>query len=59
VPDVIGKSVRMAVEAFVGKGIVPVIKGEGEKVVRQSPAAGAHWPTDREKTEYVLWLSNL
>ncbi|MDR0466865.1 MAG: PASTA domain-containing protein [Deltaproteobacteria bacterium] len=59
VPDVIGKSVRMAVEAFVGKGVVPVIKGEGERVVRQSPAAGAHWPADRENAEYVLWLSNL
>jgi len=59
VPDVVGKSVRMAVEAFAGKGIVPVIKGEGERVVRQSPVAGANWPADQENVEYVLWLSTL
>ena len=59
VPDVVGKSVRMAVEAFAGKGIVPVIKGEGQKVVRQSPEAGTHWPADQEKTECILWLSTL
>ncbi|MDR2696659.1 MAG: PASTA domain-containing protein, partial [Deltaproteobacteria bacterium] len=59
VPDVVGKSVRMAVEAFAGRGVVPVIRGEGQKVVRQSPEAGAHWPAGRENTEYVLWLSTL
>jgi len=59
VPDVVGKSVRMAVEAFAGKGIVPVIKGEGQKVVRQSPEAGTRWPADQEKKECVLWLSTL
>jgi len=59
VPDVVGKSMRMAVEAFAGKGVVPVIRGEGQKVVRQSPAAGSRWPADQEKTECVLWLSTL
>jgi cell division protein FtsI (penicillin-binding protein 3) len=59
VPDVVGKSVRMAVEAFAGRGIVPVVKGEGQKVVRQSPEAGTHWPADQENAEYVLWLSTL
>jgi len=59
VPDVVGKSVRMAVEAFANRGIVPVIKGEGQRVVRQSPEAGAHWPADLENAEYVLWLSTL
>ncbi|MDR0239966.1 MAG: PASTA domain-containing protein [Deltaproteobacteria bacterium] len=59
VPDVVGKSVRMAVEAFASRGIVPVIRGEGQKVVRQSPEAGTHWPANQEKTECVLWLSTL
>jgi len=59
VPDVVGKSVRMAVEAFASEGIVPVIMGAGEKVVRQSPEAGTHWPADQEQVEYVLWLSTL
>jgi cell division protein FtsI (penicillin-binding protein 3) len=58
VPDVVGKSVRMAVEVFAGRGIVPVIKGEGQKVVRQSPEAGTHWPAGQE-VECVLWLSTL
>jgi cell division protein FtsI (penicillin-binding protein 3) len=56
VPDVVGKSVRTAVEAFAERGIVPSIRGEGQKVVRQSPEAGSAWPSGKEQ-ECVLWLS--
>ena len=57
VPNVVGKSVRTAVETFAKHGIMPVIKGEGGKVIRQSPEAGARLSDGREKTKYVLWLS--
>ncbi len=56
VPDVVGKTVRNAVELFARGGIVPIIKGSGQRVIRQSPKAGSAWPTD-SKTEYFLQLS--
>lgn len=37
VPDVVGQSVRRAVEMFARQGLVPVIKGNGSRVVRQTP----------------------
>lgn len=54
VPDVVGKSVRRAVEMFASRGRVPVLKGAGQKVVKQSPAPGTTWQDDKE---YILWLS--
>lgn len=57
VPNVVGKSVRNAVELFARGGIVPILKGEGQHVIRQSPAPGAAWPTEDRNGEYVLWLS--
>lgn len=45
VPDVHGKTLRAAVELFARAGVVPELKGEGSRVVRQEPAAGAAWPT--------------
>lgn len=59
VPDVTGKTLRNAVELFARAGIVPELKGEGMRVVRQSPAPGSPWPDkDGEtKTPYILWLS--
>ncbi len=56
VPNVVGKTVRTAVELFARGGIVPVLKGEGQRVVRQEPAPGTKWPK-QENGEYVLWLS--
>ncbi len=56
VPDVVGKTVRNAVELFARGGIVPVIKGHGQRVIRQSPKAGSAWPTDN-KTVHYLQLS--
>ncbi|MDR3357826.1 MAG: transpeptidase family protein [Desulfovibrio sp.] len=57
VPDVMGKSVRNAVELFARGGIVPELKGSGARVVRQSPPPGTAWPENAKPSDYVLWLS--
>lgn len=57
VPDVVGKSVRRAVELFVLQGIVPVVRGEGSTVVRQTPEPGATWATPGTEQECILWIS--
>lgn len=57
VPDVMGKSVRNAVELFARAGIMPELKGAGARVVRQSPQPGTAWPADAGKADYILWLS--
>jgi cell division protein FtsI (penicillin-binding protein 3) len=54
VPAVIGMGLRNAVEIFATEGIVPVIKGKGGFVVRQTPEAGHPWPDG--KRESILWL---
>ncbi len=59
VPDVVGKSVRLAVEAFARRGIMPVIKGEGQTVVRQSPEAGSALPAGESDAQCVIWLSSI
>lgn len=57
VPDVMGKTVRNAVELFARAGVVPELKGTGSRVVRQSPTPGTAWPDESKHTEYILWLS--
>ena len=57
VPDVMGKTVRNAVELFVRAGIIPELKGNGDRVVRQSPPAGSRWPGEEPGASYILWLS--
>lgn len=57
VPNVVGKTVRNAVELFARGGIVPTLKGEGQRVVRQSPEPGTDWPEKGLQGDYVLWLS--
>ncbi len=57
VPDVVGQSVRRAVEMFARQGLVPVIKGKGARVVRQTPEAGVRWDSKDAAPESVLWLS--
>lgn len=57
VPDVMGKSVRNAVELFARAGVVPELKGSGSRVVKQTPAPGSVWPEEENKVEYILWLS--
>lgn len=56
VPDVRGKSLRSAVEAFARRGVIPVVRGEGFVVSKQSPLPGAQWPKEGAQ-EYILWLS--
>ncbi len=56
VPNVIGKTVRNAVELFARGGIVPQIKGQGQRVIRQSPSPGSAW-SEEQNTQYILWLS--
>ena len=56
VPNVVGKSVRRAMEAFINQGVMPVVKGEGQTVLRQEPKPGTPLAAN-SKTEYVLWLS--
>ena len=57
VPDVMGKSVRNAVELFARAGVVPELKGSGSRVVKQTPAPGVAWPEEGKNIEYILWLS--
>ncbi len=57
VPDVQGKSLRNAVELFARAGIVPELKGQGARVVRQSPPPGSDWAEEGKNVKYILWLS--
>ncbi len=61
VPNVVGKTVRNAVELFARGGIVPILKGRGQRVVGQTPKAGSRWPKDGDvkKSQYVLQLSEI
>lgn len=64
VPDVTGKTLRNAVELFARAGVVPELKGNGKRVVKQTPAPGSPWPTvdnpgEEKLTECILWLSEL
>ncbi len=58
VPDVVGQSVRRAVEMFARQGLVPVIRGNGSRVIRQTPEPGVRWTgKDSAPASCVLWLS--
>lgn len=57
VPNVMGKSVRNAVELFARAGVVPELKGSGNRVVKQSPPPGTPWPKTDRKEACILWLS--
>ncbi len=56
-PNVVGKSVRRAVEAFLSQGIMPVVKGEGRTVAKQEPEAGTPLAANAE-AKCVLWLTD-
>ena len=57
VPDVVGRSVRGAVEDLMRLGLKPVIKGQGYTVVRQKPEPGVAVPENGSNVECVLWLT--
>lgn len=54
VPDVVGLSLRRAVEIFADSGAVPDFRGDGVVVRKQEPASGRPWPGDGRPC--VLWL---
>ncbi|MDL2266487.1 PASTA domain-containing protein [Desulfovibrio sp. OttesenSCG-928-G15] len=54
VPAVVGMGLRSAVEIFASEGIVPVVKGRGGFVSRQTPEPGRPWPAGAK--ECTLWL---
>ncbi len=58
VPNVVGESVRRAVEMYARQGLVPVIRGEGPRVIRQTPEPGVRWTQENAPAECVLWLSS-
>ncbi|MFV0423347.1 penicillin-binding transpeptidase domain-containing protein [Oleidesulfovibrio sp.] len=57
VPNVVGRSLRSAMEIFARKGLIPEVKGMGSRVQRQKPEAGSPWPENITSSEYVLWLT--
>jgi cell division protein FtsI (penicillin-binding protein 3) len=46
VPDVVGLSLRRAVEVLAARGSVPVLEGRGSLVAKQIPKPGRKWPKD-------------
>jgi DNA-binding FadR family transcriptional regulator len=46
--------VRSAVVLLARHGVVPIVKGKGGFVARQTPESGAAWPADNR--ECTLWL---
>ncbi|CAM2059395.1 cell division protein FtsI (penicillin-binding protein 3) [Desulfovibrionales bacterium] len=57
VPDVVGFTLRRAMELFAANGLVPTVKGEGLVVVRQQPAPGQLLPkVNSEKCTF--WLAS-
>jgi len=55
VPDLQGATVRHALEVLIGRGVVPVISGQGVIIGKQSPPPGEKWPQDRK---CQLWLTH-
>jgi cell division protein FtsI (penicillin-binding protein 3) len=61
VPNLVGLSVRRALEVLGKRGIVPALKGGGMEITNQKPAPGEPWPegSDISKGEgFVLWLGH-
>lgn len=54
VPDLVGLSLRRAVERLRGFGVMPALEGSGGVVASQAPAPGHPWPD--EKRRLTLWL---
>jgi cell division protein FtsI (penicillin-binding protein 3) len=54
VPNLVGMSVRKAVEQLRSFGVLPVVEGGGGIVSRQSPAPDQPWPV--QERQLTLWL---
>ncbi len=58
VPNVVGKSLRYAIELYAEQGLVPIMRGNGNVVVKQIPPAGYKWTeAEKESGECIIWLS--
>lgn len=53
-PEVVGLTLRRAVEQFAAHGLVPQVRGSGAVVIQQSPAAGS--PLSGNAVECIVWL---
>jgi cell division protein FtsI (penicillin-binding protein 3) len=61
VPNLVGLSVRRALEVLGKRGIVPSLKGGGMEITNQKPAAGEPWPEGGNTAGgegFVLWLGH-
>jgi len=61
VPNLVGLSVRRALEVLGKRGIVPSLKGGGMEITNQKPAPGEPWPdgSDAGKGDaFILWLGH-
>jgi len=61
VPNLVGLSVRRALEVLGKRGVVPSLKGNGMEITNQKPAPGDPWPEgdDASRGEgFVLWLGH-
>ena len=58
IPDVVGKSIRKAIELFAVQGLVPEVKGNGIVVIKQEPEAGTHLiKQGLLDKKCILWVS--
>ena len=61
VPNLVGLSVRRALEVLGKHGIVPSLKGNGMEITNQKPIPGEPWPegADAGKADaFILWLGH-
>ncbi len=61
VPNLVGLSVRRALEVLGKRGIVPSLKGGGMEITNQKPAPGEPWPEGGDASGgegFVLWLGH-
>lgn len=59
VPNLMGLSVRRALEVLGKRGIVPSLKGGGMEITNQKPAPGEPWPEGGPQAKdggFILWL---
>jgi len=57
VPNLVGLSVRRALEVLGKRGVVPSLKGSGMVITAQKPAHGEPWPEGSGKDDaFTLWL---
>jgi cell division protein FtsI (penicillin-binding protein 3) len=61
VPNLVGLSVRRALEVLGKHGVVPSLKGNGMEISNQKPAPGEPWPGGAEAgggEGFILWLGH-